>query len=186
MPWRRHRRGGREALPLLEAAVAARPDDLTRLESQGEVLGLLAPPRTKGWPPTSMVLASDPTRQTALEGAAHLRPRPAGTRMRSTSGSERSPSTLALRLPHRAGSRRASRLRDWHDRRPCLPARPAPKPIALLQVRKWLVQCYLHLGDRAAARKESDALLAFDPPIAMLSFAGSLLDDAPKPSPSRR
>ena len=54
-------------------------------------------------------------------------------------------------------------LRDWRAAaeacRQALRLNPSS-----LQVRKWLVQCYLHLGNVEAARREFEILLGFDPP----------------------
>ena len=61
---------------------ARRPDDLAALECKGEVLGRLGRP-DEGLAAYRLVLAADPTRQTAIEGAAHLASRPGQNKTRS-------------------------------------------------------------------------------------------------------
>jgi hypothetical protein len=164
----------REALPLLEAAVAARPDDLAALESQGEVLARLGRPE-EGLAAYKMVLARDPTRQTALEGAAHL----AGMKGRHKDAIEFWKRAIAINPwrsdYHAAMAKSALQIRDWP-----LGAEASRKALrlnpSLLDARKWLVECNLHLGNRDAARSEFEILLGFDPPDrdALLRRFGSL------------
>ena len=81
-----------EALPLLEAAVRARPDDLAALECKGEVLGRLRRPE-EGLAAYKVVLAADPRLgKPRSKERLTSRSRPAGTRCPSSSGSEPSPS----------------------------------------------------------------------------------------------
>ena len=150
------------ALPLLEAAVAARSDDLTAWESLGEVLDRLRRP-ADGLAAYQVALARDPSRQTALEGAAHLAYK-ADRYKESVDFWKRAIAVNPWRTDYHSDLALAAvEARDWTTAalacRHALELNPS-----LLTVRKWLVQSYLHLGDRAAARKEFDALLAFDPP----------------------
>jgi hypothetical protein len=152
----------RDALPLLEAAVAARPDDLAALECQGEVLGRLRRPE-EGLAAYKMVLAREATRQTALEGAAHLAFK-AGRHKESVEFWKRAVLVNPWRSDFHADMALAAlQIRDWRTvaeaSRQALRLNPN-----LVQVRKWLVQSELHLGDRDAARKEFEVLLGFDPP----------------------
>ncbi len=151
-----------KALPLLEAAVAARPDDLAALESQGEVLGRLRRPED-GLAAYKQALKSDPTRQTALEGAAHLAFK-AGLHKESVELWKRAIAVNPWRTDYQADMALAAvEGRDWRTAADA--AREALRLNPGLQsVRKLLVQSELHLGNRDAARKELDALLAFDPP----------------------
>jgi predicted CXXCH cytochrome family protein len=152
----------RLALPLLEAAVAARPDDLSARESLAEVLGRLRRPN-EGLAAYKVVLKRDPTRQIALEGAAHLAYE-AGRLKESVELWRQAIAVNPWRTDyHNDMALAALESRDWRTAieasREALRLNPS-----LLNARKWLVQCYLHLGDRAAARKEFEKLLAFDPP----------------------
>src|SRR5262249_12519932 len=63
--------GAAEALPLLEAALAARPDDLLAWENLGEAHHLLGQAE-EGLAAYQQALQRTPDRQTALEGAADL------------------------------------------------------------------------------------------------------------------
>ncbi len=65
------RDGAALALPLLETALAARPDDLPAWEGKAEALRLLGR-FEEGLRAYRVVLAKDPSRETALGGAAHL------------------------------------------------------------------------------------------------------------------
>ena len=132
------------ALPLLEAAVAARPDDLSALESQGEVLGRLRRPE-EGLAAYKLVLARDATRQTALEGAAHLAFK-AGRNAESVEFWKRAIAVNPWRTDYHADMALAAlQIRDWRTAadasRQALRLNPS-----LLKVRAWLVQCDLHLG----------------------------------------
>ncbi len=150
------------ALPLLEAALRARPDDLAALECKGEVLGRLRRP-DDGLAAYKVVLAADETRQTALEGAAHLAFK-AGRHKESVEFWKRAIAVNPWRSDYHADLALAAlRIRDWPTTagasRQALRLNPA-----LVQVRKWLVQSELHLGNRKAARQEFETLLRFDPP----------------------
>ena len=91
--------GGRvaaaEALPLIEAAVRFRPDDIPALDCQGEILGSLGRPE-RGLAAYRLALAHDPTRQTAIEGAAALSSRLGKFKMPSHTGRKQSPSTRGV------------------------------------------------------------------------------------------
>jgi tetratricopeptide (TPR) repeat protein len=150
------------ALPLLEAAVAARTEDLAALESLGEVHGRLRRP-AEGLVAYQQALARDPIRQTALEGAAHLAYK-AGRNKESVDLWKRAIAVNPWRTDYHADlALAAMQVRDWQTAttasREALRLNPG-----LLTARAWLVQCYLHLGDREAASREFQTLLSFDPP----------------------
>ena len=160
------RGGGRiaadEALPLIEAAVRARPDDVPALECKGELLGSLGRPEL-GLAAYRLVLKKDPTRQTAIEGAALLSSR-LGKYQDAIAFWQRA---IAID-PRRSGyhtelARLKFQLEDWPGA-----AQASQEALHLnpssLQVRKWLAQCYLQMGDRKSARRELETLLGFDPP----------------------
>ncbi len=150
------------ALPLLEAALGAHPDDLAALEAKAEVLGQLGRP-AEGLATCQRSLAIDPARQTALENAAHL----AGLAHRNQESIDYWKRAIAVN-PWRSDYRaelalRETATRDWKAAaeacREALRLNPFVTP-----VRRRLVQCYLHLGQREAARAELDVILGFDPP----------------------
>jgi len=156
------KRAAAEALPLLEAAVAARPDDLPAWETKGEVLGRLGRPE-EGLTAYRTVLARDPTRQTALEGAAILASR-SGRHNEAIAFWKQAIAINAWRSDYYAELALVQfEVRDWRAAaescRQALRLNPS-----LVRVRKWLVQCDLHLGNLEAARAEFQTLLAFDPP----------------------
>jgi Cytochrome c554 and c-prime len=150
------------ALPLLEAALAAHPDDLPALECQGEVLGRLGRV-DEGLAAYRLALAQEPARQTALEGAASLAFK-AGRLKDSIVYWKRAIAVNPWRSDYRAELARAEiSMRDWSAAAEASREALRLNPFALV-VRKWLIQSYLHLGDREAAQRELDILLRFDPP----------------------
>jgi Tfp pilus assembly protein PilF len=152
----------REALPLLEAAVAARPDDLPALECQGEVLGRLHRPE-EGLAVYKQVLSHDPTRQTALEGAAHLAFK-AERHRESIEFFKRAIAVNPWRSDFYADmALSALQIRDWNTAAEASKQALRMNP-NLVHVRRWLIQCDLHLGHRQDARVELATLLEFDPP----------------------
>jgi hypothetical protein len=150
------------ALPLLEAALLSHPDDLPALECEGEVLGRLGRP-AEGLAAYRLALAQEPTRQTALEGAAFLAFK-AGRMSDSIELWNRAIAVNPWRSDYRAELARAEiSLRDWPAAARACQAALRLNPFSL-PVRRWLVQSYLHLGNRDSARTELDILLRFDPP----------------------
>jgi Tetratricopeptide repeat/Cytochrome c554 and c-prime len=150
-----------EALPLLEAAVAARPNDLPAVECKGEVLGRLGRPEA-GLAAYETVLAKDPTRQTALEGAASL----SFLAGRHNDAVDYWKRAIAVN-PWRSGyftelARVELKLRDWPAAAEACRQALLLNPSSL-QVRTWLVECCIHLGNIEAARSEFAVLLGYDP-----------------------
>jgi predicted CXXCH cytochrome family protein len=154
--------GASIALPLLEAALAARPDDLTAWESKAFALGQLSR-GAEAMAAFGRVLAHQPDRESALTGAAYLASR----------GKQRDDAIAywqrdIARNPWRSEyhAELASLLfqnRDW--RRAALQCRETLRlNPANLEIRELLVRCYLRLQDREAAQREFRTLLGFDPP----------------------
>ena len=126
------------------------------------MLGRLRRPE-EGLAAFKMVLSRDPTRQTALEGAAHLAFK-AGRHKDSIAFWKRAIAINPWRSDFHADMALAAlQIRDWRTAAEASQQALRLNP-NLVQVRKWLVQCDLHLGNREAARQEFDALLRFDPP----------------------
>ncbi len=156
------RRAAAEALPLIEAAVRAHPDDIPALDCQGEILGVLDQSE-KGLSAYRLALAKDPTRQTAIEGAARLSAR-LGKIQDAISYWQQAIAIDPRRFGYHAELARLQfRLRDWHSAALASQAALRLNPSSL-QVRTWLAQCYLQMGDHAGARRELETLLGFDPP----------------------
>ncbi len=151
-----------EALPLLDAALAAHPDDLPALEAKAEALGRLSRP-ADGLTACRLALAKEPTRQTALENAANL----AGRAGRYPEAIEYWKKAIAVnpwRCDYRAELALAeAATRDWKATADACRDALKLNPF-VLQVRRRLLQSYLHLGQREAARAELDIILGFDPP----------------------
>ena len=165
-PGRRPRPLGRRgsaaaALPRLEAAIAARPDDLLACQAKGIVLGQLGR-LADGLAAFRAALARDPT-PNPPSPAPRTSPTGSGgeTRPSPTYGA-RSPSARGTRSYHANLAALCFDARDWRAR-----SRPAGTALRLnpmdLESRKLLVRALLHAGDRAA-REEFRILLDFDPP----------------------
>ena len=120
------REGATVAVPLLEAAVASRPDDLPAWESLGDALSTLGRAE-EGLRAHLVAISKDATRETALTGAASLASR-SGKRKDAVgywrSSDRHQP--LAVGLSRRARpARDADRRMDGGD--PILPGIPPPQ-----------------------------------------------------------
>jgi tetratricopeptide (TPR) repeat protein len=150
------------ALPLLEAALSARPDDVRAWECKGVALGRLGR-HEESLAALRTALAREPNRESALTEAAD-----------SAAGAGRREDAIAYwrRViaisPWRAEyhARLAIALfqaRDWREAaeecRATLRLSPADLP-----ARQLLIRCELRLNDHEAARKEFQTLLEFELP----------------------
>jgi len=159
---REGREGAAAGLPLLEAALAARPDDLPAWEAKGEALGLLGRPE-EGLAAYRVSLSKDPSRETGLGGAGKLAFR-SGRYQEAVSLWQQAIAINRWRSDYHAELALAQlQLRDWRGAAASCKEVLRLNP-ALVDVRKWLIHCYLHLGDTEAARSELKVVLAFDPP----------------------
>jgi tetratricopeptide (TPR) repeat protein len=154
--------GARVALPLLEAALAARPDDGTGWECKGYALGGLGR-YNEALEAFRKALALEPGRESALVGAARLATK-ANRRQDAATYWRRAIAINAWRSDYHAElALEYFREGNWQASADC-----CRKALRLnssgLKIRKLLVQCCLNLGDIAAARREFDSLLGFDPP----------------------
>jgi predicted CXXCH cytochrome family protein len=154
--------GARLALPLLEAALAARPEDVTAWECKGHALeGLrrydeaLAAMRT--------ALAKEPRRESALAAAAGLALK---TERRADAASYWR-RAIAVN-PWRSDYRAELAFAYFRDHKWQAAADACRESLHLnatsVRVRKLLVQCDLNLGKLEAAREELETVLGFDPP----------------------
>jgi len=159
---REGRDGAAAGLPLLEAALAARPDDLPAWEAKGEALGLLGRPE-EGLAAYRVSLSKDPSRETALGGGAKLAFR-SGRYPEAVSLWQQAIAINPWRSDYHAELALAQlQLRDWRSAAGSCKEVLRLNP-AFVDVRKWLIRCYLHLGDTESARSELQVVLGFDPP----------------------
>jgi predicted CXXCH cytochrome family protein len=154
--------GAAVALPLLEAALAARPDDLAAWEARGFALGQLRR-YDEGLAAFRTALDREPDRESALIGAADLAAR-GGRRDAAIADLRRVIALDPWRSAHYTDlASLCFRSRDW-------PAAAAACREAIrlsptdAETRKLLVRCYLRMGDSQAARREFQTLLRFDLP----------------------
>jgi Tfp pilus assembly protein PilF len=154
--------GARVALPLLEASLAVRPDDVTAWESKGHALAgrgrydeALAAFRK--------ALTMEPNRESALVGAAQTvmkmdRRQDAGAYWQRA---------VAVN-PWRSDYRAELAFVYFGDGNWQASADLCGESLRLnsssVKVRKLLVQCYLNLRNTEAARRELETVLGFDPP----------------------
>jgi predicted CXXCH cytochrome family protein len=154
--------GAEVARPLLEAALAARPDDVTAWEAKGLALGQLGRAE-EGLAAFRTALAQAPTRESTLARAASLAAE-VGRREEAIDYWRR-----AIDLNPWLSYYRAELALQYALDRNWRPAAEACRQTLQLNpanvaVRDLLIQCYGHLGDLQAARREFETLLGFDPP----------------------
>jgi Flp pilus assembly protein TadD len=156
------REGARYALPLLDAALAAHPDDLTAWQAKGVALGQLGRFQ-EGLAAFRHALEKNPDEEPVLTEAAY-QAAVAGQRKDAIAYWRRAIAIDPWRSAYHAFLAPLQfQERDWQATaescRRALQLNPAE-----LDARKLLVRTYLRLGNREAARQELDVLLGFDPP----------------------
>jgi tetratricopeptide (TPR) repeat protein len=110
-----------------------------------------------------MALAEDPNRETALGGAASLASR-SGHHEDAVSLWQRAIAINPWRSDYHAELALAQLdLRNWDAAASACKEALRLNP-SFVEVRKWLVRSYLHLGNTAAARSELQVILGFNPP----------------------
>ena len=117
-------RGRGVALPLLEAALAARPDDVAAWEAKGFALGQLGRGE-EALAAFRTALAREPDRESALAGAAYLAAREDGATTPSPTGGAPSPSAPGVRTTTPSWPPSSSRVATGGR-----PPRPAGRPSA--------------------------------------------------------
>jgi protein O-GlcNAc transferase len=155
-------RSAAAALPRLEAAIAARPDDLLAYQAEGTVLGRLGR-LADGLAAFRAALARAPDTESTLAGAANLADR-LGRRYEAIADVRRAIAKSPWRAVYHANlAAFCFDARDW--RGAIAAARDALRLNPMdLESRKRLVRALLHAGDQSAAREEFRILLDFDPP----------------------
>ncbi len=153
--------GAATALPLLEHALEAQPDDPPAWEAKGFALGQLGRLR-EAFAAFQTTLAKEPHRESALTGAAQIAAQ-GGRRNDAIDYWRRAIEESPWRSDYHAElALLYFQSRDWRaateSSRIALRLNPAD-----LEIRKLLVRCYLRLGDSEAAHTEFMTLLAFDP-----------------------
>jgi Flp pilus assembly protein TadD len=156
------RMGAVIAAPLLEAALAARPDDVAASEALGFALGELGRGE-EALAALRTALARQPSRESALAAAAHLAAR-LGRRDDAIAWWRRAIAIAPWQSRyHAALAPLLFQARDWRGAADaCREALRLNPPN--LQARELLVRCALRLHDRETAGREFQTLLGFDPP----------------------
>jgi predicted CXXCH cytochrome family protein len=150
------------ALPLLEAALSVRPDDVTAWECQGLALARLGR-HEQSQAAFQKALAWEPNRESALADAADFADL-AGRHADAIAYWRRAIAISPWRAKYR--SRLALALvqaRDWRQAAIACRAALGLNPADLV-ARELLIRCELRLDNHAAARKEFQTLIQFDPP----------------------
>ena len=151
------------ALPLLEAALAARSDDVDRLGVQGPCAGTASAGTTKLWLLFGMALTMEPGRESALVEAARV----AAKMDRRQDATDYWKRTIAVN-PWRSDYHGELAFVYFHNRDWQASADACRQALRLnslgVSVRKLLVQCYLNLGNIEARAGELETVLGFDPP----------------------
>jgi predicted CXXCH cytochrome family protein len=150
-----------QALPLLEAAVRDRPDDLTARESLGDALGILDRPED-ALRAFEDVLRIEPDRESALRALGRVLARLQRPDL-ARSALQKAIAVDPWRSGHRlALARVCVQAGDWSEAiaacREALRLNPE-----LLEARSLLVQCYLHFHQPEQADAEFQTLLRFYP-----------------------
>ena len=154
--------GARVALPLLEAALAARSDDVTAWECKGHALYSLGR-YDEALAAFRKALTMEPGRESALVEAARVAAK-LDRRQDAAAYWQRAIAINPWRSDYHAELACVYFSdRDWQaSADACLQALRLNS--SWLKVRKLLVQCYLNLGNIEAARGELETVLGFDPP----------------------
>ncbi len=150
------------ALPWLDEALAARPDDLPARQARGVALRWLGRAQ-EGLAALQAALEQDPDRELLLKEAAHGAI-VAGKTELAIGYWRRAISINPWRSDYRAAlAFLCFQTGDWPSAAEAC-RETLRLNIANLDVRKLLIQCHLRLGDSAAARAEFETLLGFSPP----------------------
>jgi Flp pilus assembly protein TadD len=154
--------GASFALPLLEATVAARPDDMTAWEAKAFALDRLGR-YDESMASFRVALANEPTREFALVGAAYL-----SVKMeRRRNAADLWRRAIAVN-PWRSDYHAELALVDYYMGNWRAAADACREALRLnpswVKVRKWLARCYHQLGDSDAARKEEAIILDLESP----------------------
>jgi Flp pilus assembly protein TadD len=154
--------GAAAALPLFEACLAARPDDVAAWEAKGRVLGQLGRPQ-EGLAAVRIALNRAPHRESAVVAAAELAAK-ARQHQDAIAYWRRAIAANSWRSDYRAElAAQCFQARDWRGAadacRDALRLNPTD-----ITVRTLLVRSLLRLRENDAARREIQDLLDFDPP----------------------
>jgi predicted CXXCH cytochrome family protein len=153
--------GARFALPLLEAALAARPDDVIAWQSKGDALNRLGRPE-EALIAFKKALNIEPNSEPVLQEMAPLAAR-LGRNEDAISYWLRAIACSPWRSDYHAElAPLYFNGRDWSAAANVCQEAIRLNP-ANLDVRKLLVRCYLRLGRMENARSEFETLLKFDP-----------------------
>jgi tetratricopeptide (TPR) repeat protein len=149
------------ALPLLEAALAARPDDTIAWEIKGWSLGLLDRGH-EGIVAMRTALAQAPNRESALLGLAFVATK-ANQSQLAIDAFRRVIAINPWNERYRAEFAQAlGRAGDWRGAVAACREALRLNPVRF-ELRKLLVQCLLQLGESERARAELETVLEFAP-----------------------
>jgi hypothetical protein len=154
--------GARVALPLLDAALSARSDDVTAWQCKGCALGGLGR-NDEALAAFQKALNMEPGRESALVDAARL----TAKMNRREDAAAYWKRAIAVN-PWRSDYHAELAFIYFHDGNWQASADCCRETLRLnsssVKIRKLLVQCYLNLRNVAAARDELETVLGFDPP----------------------
>ena len=154
--------GAAAAAPRLEAALAARPDDVAAWEAKGFALGQLGRGE-EALAAFRTALTREPNREAALIGAGYLAAR-GGRRQDAIAFWQRAVTMSPWRSDYHAELAFLHfQERDWQAAAEVCRETLSLNPFNL-ETRKLLVGCSLRLQGLEAARREFQTLLRFDPP----------------------
>ena len=153
--------GARIALPLLEKALAARPDDATAWEAKGFASGKVGRD-DESLAAFQQALAREPSRESALVAAAYQTVK-MDRRQDATGFWQRAIAISPLRSDYHAELAFVY-VHDGNWKNAAAECREALRlNPSWVEIRKTLIRCYLQLGDAEAARTEQATVVAFEP-----------------------
>jgi len=151
--------GATTALPWLEASLASHPDDLPALQAKAIALGWVNR-ASEGLTVFKTVLNKDPTRELALREAAQGAAL-AGQTKTALDYWRRAITVNPWRSDYPAAlAQLCVEGHDWSGAVDACQAALRLNP-ANIQVRQWLAECYLNLGNEKAAQAELEILRGF-------------------------
>ena len=155
--------GASKALPLLEEAIKARPDDLHAREALATVLGTMRGRESEASAAYDAILRMAPDRESTLVAAALL----ASRQQRPDQSIAYMQRAIAINpwraFYHATLAHQLARSGRWQEAEEACRAALRINPFNVVS-RTILIECDFHKGSPQQARVELDTLLEFDPP----------------------
>jgi tetratricopeptide (TPR) repeat protein len=155
--------GAAKALPLLEEAVSARPDDLRAREALANLLGTMRGRESEGSVAFEAVLSMAPDRESTLVAAALL----ASRQQRPEQSIAYMQRAIAINpwrsFYHASLAHQLAKSGRWQEAEDACRNALRINPFNVVS-RTILIECDFHKGSPQQARIELDTLLEFDPP----------------------